>query len=255
MKCFLTLLLTFLLVFPGASADPLSPAEDLAETVTVFYNGVDDSDGRYVYSYRYPCIADSEDLSALCINEYYGKRIREYLDFYIPSQAKEYGSHFQNADIEVSYDITCNNDDFFSVLILKTEKVGDTVSEILEGNTFSRSSERIGSLTSIPMLLGILDASESDEWLMDRQYQKVWEAICTLVWDAIRKNPEGIAYRPDLTKEDLERIIDPVISLEQDFYMDEAGNLVFFILPGRAAPADAGLLTFPFTIGEILDEL
>ena len=35
--------------------------------------------------------------------EAYGKRIREYLDFYIPSQASEYGSRYQNVRIVVSY--------------------------------------------------------------------------------------------------------------------------------------------------------
>jgi len=37
--------------------------------------------------------------------------------------------------------------------------------------------------------------------------------------------------------------------------MDEAGNLVYFILPGRIAPADAGLLTYTFTLKELRDEL
>ena len=53
----------------------------------------------------------------------------------------------------------------------------------------------------------------------------------------------------------LEDIIDPVFSLDHDFWMDEEGNLVFFILPGRIAPADAGLITFTFTLEELRDEL
>ena len=171
------------------------------------------------------------------------------------SQAQEYKSSYQNADIEVTYEIKCNNDDFFSVLIRRKGDVGGTVYEILEGNTFSRSGERIGTLTSLPVMLGILKDGESDEWLRDRQYQNVWEAVCTLVWDAIQENPGSIEYYPDLSKEDLESVIDPSISLEQDFWMDETGNLVFFILPGRVAPADAGLVTFTFTLEELRDEL
>ncbi len=255
MKRFAAILLALLLLAPAVSADPLSPAEDLAEEVTVFYNGEDSTDGQYVYSCRYPLVAETEDLSSVCVNEYYRKKVEEYRDFYIPSQASEYGSRYQNVRIVVSYQITCNNDDYFSVLIHKTEDVEGEITESWEGNTFSRSSEVIGSLTSLPKLLGLVEDGESDDWLEDRQSQKVWEVLCSMVWDAIQENPEGIDYKPDLTKEDLEYIIDPVLSLDQDFYLDETGNLVFFILPGRAASADAGLLTFRLTVGDMLDEL
>ena len=84
---------------------------------------------------------------------------------------------------------------------------------------------------------------------------KTSEALCTLIWDAVLDNPGGIEYYADLQKEDLEDLIDPVFSLDHDFWMDEAGNLVYFILPGRIAPADAGLLTYTFTLEELRDEL
>ena len=258
MKRFAALILSLLLIVPAASADPLVLDEnDLAETVTVFYNGQDDSDGRYIYSCRYPRIleTDPDDLSAFCINDYYGKKLQEYLDFYIPSQAQEFKSAYQNADFEVTYEVTCNNDDFFSVIIRRKGEFGDTVYEIPEGNTFSRSGERIGTLTSLPVMLGILKDGESDEWLRDRQFQNVWEAVCTLVWDAVQENPGNIEYNPDLSKEDIESVIDPSISLEQDFWMDKAGNVVFFLLPGRIAPVEAGLITFTFSLEDLRDEL
>ena len=255
MARFLSFVLSLFLLIPAASADPLVPAEDYADTVTVFYNETDSSDGQYVYSYRYPCILNPEDLSGVCVNEYYMKKIQEYRDFYIPSQASDYGSRYENVNITVSYEITCNDDRFFSVLIHKTEDVEGEVTETWEGNTFSRSSEVIGSLTSLPNLLGLLEDGGSDEWLEERQTMKVWKALCSLVWDAVRANPGGTEYREDLEKEDLEILIDPVLSLDQDFFLDESGNIVFFILPGRIAPESAGLLTFAFSPDEILDEL
>ena len=72
MKRFAAVCMSLLLLVPVASADPLVLSEnDLTETVTVFYNGQDDTDGRYIYSCRYPCIlqSDPEDLSAFCIND------------------------------------------------------------------------------------------------------------------------------------------------------------------------------------------
>ena len=258
MKRLSAVFLALLLLVSAAAADPLVlDGNDLAETVTVFYNGQDDSDGLYVFSCRYPSVlqTDPAGLAAACINDFYGKKLQEYLDFYIPSQAQAYKSSHQNAAFGISYEITCNNDDFFSVLIRRKGDIGGKTYEILEGNTFARSGEIIGTLTSLPVMLGILKNGESDEWLRDRQYQIVWEALCTLVWDAIRENPAGIEFDPGLTKEDLESVIDPSISLEQDFWMDEAGNVVFFILPGRVAPAEAGLITFTFTLEELRDEL
>lgn len=256
MKRFAAVFLSLLLFIPAASADPLPLAEeDLTDTITVFYNGEDDSDGRYVWSCRYPVIADENDLSAVCINEYYRKKVQEYNAFYAPSQAQAYADQYQNVTIGVSYEVTCNNDDCFSVLLHKTEDVEGEVSEIWEGNTFSRKSEMIGSVTSLPTLLGLVDDGESDEWLGNRQSVKVCEVLRSLVWDAVLENPEGIDYLPDLKEEDLESIIDPDISPDQDYYINEDGDVVFFVLPGRVAPPDAGLITFTFTMEELQDEL
>ncbi len=257
MKRFLSLLLFLFIFFPAAAADPLSATEDYAEDITVYYNGTDDSDGRYLYSYRYPRVSDEDpgDLSAICVNEFYRKKIQEYKSDYIPSLADYYGSIRRSVTVKIRYEITCNNDEFFSVLIRRTEDDGEEISESWEGNTFSRSSDMIGSLTSVPHLLGILDYGESDEWLEDRQSRKAADALCTLILEAIQNDHGDIDYYPDLGKEDLEGIIDPVFSLDHDFWMDEAGNLVFFILPGRIAPADAGLITFTFTLEELRDEL
>ena len=257
MKRFLSLFLILFLLVPPVSADPLLPEEDYAEDIIVFYNGTDDSDGRYLYSYRYPRVSDSDpdDLSAVCVNEFYRKKIQEYKVDYIPSLADYYSSISQSVTVQVAYEIKCNNDDYFSVLIHRTEDVGDEIIETWEGNTFSRSGELIGSLTSVPSLLGILDEGGNDEWLEDRQSRKTSEALCTLVWEAILDNPGGIEYYADLEKEDLEDLIDPVFSLDHDFWMDDAGNLVYFILPGRIAPADAGLLTYTFALKELRDEL
>ena len=42
---------------------------------------------------------------------------------------------------------------------------------------------------------------------------------------------------------------------EEDYYLDENGEPVFYINPGSAAPVEFGLLTFPITLEEIDDEL
>jgi len=252
----LTFLVACLLPCSIVLADPFPLGDDLADTVTVFYNGEDASDGQYVYSYRFPVIADDSELSAVCVNEYYSKRVQEDLTFYVLIDADDYGSRFQSVTKNVSYTITCNNNDYFSVLIRKATDIEDGEhAEEWEGNTFSRTGEMVGSVTSLPNLLGEVESGESDDWLEDRQSEKVCEVLCDLIWQRIQSNAEGIDFRPDLKKEDLELLINPMFSLDHDFYMNESGELVFFFRPGSIAPEEAGLITFTFPLEEILDEL
>ena len=253
---FLALALFLFPAAPQALADAFPLGEDLAETVTVYYNGEDASDGQYVYSCRFPVIAEESELAAVCINEYFSKKLQEDLNFYALIDADEYGSRFQSVTKDISYRITCNNDDYFSVLIRKATDIEDFEQyEEWEGNTFARSGEMVGSVSSLPNLLGKVESGESDDWLEDRQSEKICEVLRDLVWQKIQENPENIEYDPDLSEEDLELLIDPMFSLDHDFYMDEAGDLVFFFRPGSIAPEEAGLITFTFPLEDLLDEL
>jgi len=58
-------------------------------------------------------------------------------------------------------------------------------------------------------------------------------------------------YSTDLTYEMLELLFYP----EEDFYLDADGNPVFFIQSAYVCDSADGLLLFPFTIEELLDEL
>jgi hypothetical protein len=254
--CAIFLLCAATQLCPAALADPFPLGEDLSEMVTVFYNGKDASDGQYVYTCRFPVIADSSELSAVCVNEYYSKKLQEDLTFYVLIDADDYGSRYQSVTKDVSYTITCNNDDYFSVLIRKATDLEDGEhAEEWEGNTFSRTGEMVGQVTSLPNLLGEVESGESDDWLEDRQSEKVCEVLCDLIWQKIQSGAEGLVFRPDLKKEDLELLINPMFSLDHDFYMNESGDLVFFFRPGSIAPEEAGLITFTFPLEDLLDEL
>jgi len=251
MKKLLLLLALAVVLLPAAAfADSLPLAEDLAETVTVFYNGADDSSGRYEYAYRYPH-ADPDDPTAFRVNSYYEYLVQDTKDNTIPNLADYYSGMGESVTVRISYEITCNNNDLFSVRIHFTEENDEEFIESWSGNTFSRTDGMPGSLYSLPNLLGILSSGESDEWLEERQAGKACDAVLMMVWDRIRENSEGIEYYPDLDRKTLEAYFDP----ELDFWLDESGNPVFFLLPGRIAPEEAGLLTFPVSLEDIKDEL
>ena len=67
----------------------------------------------------------------------------------------------------------------------------------------------------------------------------------------IQDNEQEIPFYSDYTEEYLAEDLNP----EEDYYLDEDGEPVFYINPGIAAPEESGLLTFPLTLEEIDDEL
>ena len=79
------------------------------------------------------------------------------------------------------------------------------------------------------------------------------------MWNAIQSNPDNLDFDPFLTKEDLEYIITPEYSLDQDFYIDENGDVIFiilsrFILSGQTSE-ETGFVPFRMTLEEIDDEM
>ena len=71
-----------------------------------------------------------------------------------------------------------------------------------------------------------------------------------LVWQIIQEQVSmgQIDYDPDLTREELQTVFFP----ESDFYMDENGNFVFYIQAGAIAGEVNGILTYPFSLAELL---
>ncbi len=245
------ILLLVLLLLPAASlADPLHLSEDLSETVTVPYDEQDPAAGSYVYSFRYPH-ADPADPRAYLINEFYEYLASDTKANTIPNLADYYAGIRTPASVTIDYEVTCSNDDYFSVRIHKTENADGEMFETWEGNTFSLQNGMPGTSCTLSHILGLVEIGETDNWIGDRQDSKVREAVYTLIWDRIQKNAEGVAYHKDLVRED----VDSLLIAEQDFWLDASGNPVFFILPGWAADESEGLLTFSVSLEEIDDEI
>ena len=70
----------------------------------------------------------------------------------------------------------------------------------------------------------------------------------------IEENEAGIDFSADFTEEKLSRVFFP----EEDYYLDENGDPVFFLQPADVfdeVPEGADLITFPIPREDILDEL
>ncbi len=240
----LLLLLSAVLLAPASLAEPLALTEDLAgaEVLPIGENRT------YTYTYAYPQVDDS-DPSAALINEFYRYRVSDALDFEVPMMADYYASDGGRDSIfvRIGYTVTCNNDAYFSVL-LKSE--GNDY-QTYTGHTFSRTDLKPGSSVALPYLLGILETDESDSWLQDRQTARADTLVRGLVWKMLEEHREELGIDPEFTEEIFALSFYP----EEDFYLDENGDPVFYLEPGLAAEPGKGLLTFPIPLSLILDEL
>ena len=249
----LILILLFLsLLMSSALADPFVLGDDWAEDIVELYDEEDPSAGTFRYSYRYPHI-DESDEEGDGINEFYDYLISNELSFYIEMARDSFVEGVDSTTV-ITYTVTCNNDDYFSVLIRKEENTSDRTGTFWEGHVFLRNDPNPGFTNTLPQYLGILDAAETDEWLQERQTGRADDLIREMVWEMIEENEAGIEYSAGFTEEKLSRVFFP----EEDFYLDENGDTVFFLQPGDVydeVPEGADLITFPISREDILDEL
>ena len=249
-KRLLPLLLALCLLPSAVLADPLPLLDDYAEDFAIPYEEGNPEAGVFRYSCRYPH-PDPEAKGGESIDLFYRELIDYELGFTIPM----FQDAFEGMDssISVDYTVTCSNEEYFSVLIRTERENPDQHITIWEGHVFSREHSVPGYTCSLPKYLGILAAEENEEWLQTRQTEKADRLIREMVWARIEDNRENRDYGA-LTEEGLAEIFFP----EEDFYLDENGDPVFYLQPWDVyadVPEDAALLTFSIPLEEILDEL
>lgn len=249
MKKLLSLLLCLLLA-SAACAEGLPLGADLSG-VACYPEGSDESNAAYIYRYAYPTLQGEDEVS-LMVNEFYAYMVDDALGFAAPMAAEEVSGGIQ-AYTTITSEVTCNNADFFSVKVVSESFMGAAASSTVRGHVFALTGEKAGTVVSLPYLLGLLSADETDSWLLDRQTAKADAMVRTLVWEVIQDQlaNAALSYYDDLTYETFEGNFYP----EEDFYLDADGNPVFFLQEGTVAPVSEGVLYFPFTLEELLDEI
>lgn len=246
------LLLFLWLLLPSlAAADALPMGGDLSG-VLVYPWDATETTATYVYRYAYPQVAGDDEVAQM-INNTYAYEVSYAEEFTVPMTGDMLGSGRLQFQTLVSYDITCNNDEYFCVVLRSERMEGAAFSTQLSAHTFARHGARAGRILSLPYLLGVLDADEEDPWLQERQTAKCDACVRDLIWEIIEEQRllGEVAYYDDLTRETFDMWFWP----EEDFYLEQDGTLVFFIQEAAIAPQSEGILTFRFAPEEILDEL
>lgn len=232
-----------------SSAEPLKQDADFSGRIVIDYDDSDSSAGSFTFIYSYPCIDESEP-DAYIVNSFYREQV-EMDETNMLFFADGYASVGQPVVKNISYRLTCNNDDYFSVLLIQELTIGEDLRITWEGNTFSRTGSGTGTTFDLPRLLGILDDTEQDEYMIERQGEKAAEIVLEIILDQIMDNPGRIKYLDDITYDYLYDTVFP----HEDFYLDKNGDPVFFVNPGIIADESAGFILFPIPLDDILDEL
>ena len=250
-RVFLILLALTLLPLSGMAEAPLTFADDLTGVYT-WPEGSSEEDASYVYHYTYPQLAGESDL-AMAFNYIFEYEATDALGFECPMNGSSHPAELGQMQVTISYTITHQSKDFLSVRIDKEAAVGDDVSTVIKAYTFTLTGPNAGTVTALPYILGLLEQGETDEWYIERQTTKADDCTRELVWMQIEKamKDESSLIWDDLAFVELEYGFYP----EEDFFMNEDGDLVFFLQEDVIAPPEAGQFFFPITLDELLDEI
>lgn len=250
-RVFLLLLTLTLLPVSGMAEAPLTFADDLTGVYT-WPEGSSEEDASYVYRYAYPQL-EGDSALALAFNYVFEYEATDALGFECPMIGSSHPAEEGQMQVNIAYTITHLSDEYLSVRIDKEVAVGESLSHILKAYTFALTGKDAGTVTSLPYILGLMEQGETDEWYIDRQTAKADACARDMVWMLIEKDmkAEGSPIWEDLTFEELEWSFYP----EEDFYLDEEGNFVFFLQENVIAPTEAGQFFYPLTLDELLDEI
>ncbi len=230
-----------------ASAQPLALAQPLAGEAA-YPDGSTVDNAKFLLTYAYPQIVPETDADNH-INTYYQEVQSELLqatDTILIDQDVGGMDAEISAYMHVSYQVTANTDDFFSVVLSQEEFMGVAEAQTIAANVFARTGDNAGGLVTLPVVLGISDEDELFATnLIDTAYRLVWDII-------VEQMQTGtVEYFEELIQENLFAEFYP----ESDFYLDDQGNIVFFVQPSTIASGAAGLLTFPFSPAELISEM
>ena len=251
MKRTLAMLLALLLAVPAALADPLTQIDDLSAEFREPEDG-----SLLVFRYSFPQVAsgDSEKQEAVEeINAFYAYEAYDAEAFKVPMAADEMDEAGEQGEVNIGYTVTCSTEKWFSVLLTTETRTASWRYVSYKSQVFACETDKPGNVISLPYLLGILDEDESDTWLQTRQTDRADACVRRLVWEELeRRAAAGEFTLPaDVDEETFAVLFSP----EEDFYLDGDEQPVFYLKPGLLGDSVSGLITVPFTLEELLDEI
>ncbi len=228
----------------------LGEALEIGDPITgvqTYPEGATEQDAGYVFRYAFPQFQAVTEADK-AINAYYAAMcddlravlaIGAVIETVAPSGEKP---PTQFTDIQ--YQVTAVTDAYVSVTLTQKQFMGYVESETLSANVFARDGLYAGQPVSLSQVMGMEQEQGADQ----KSYAA--ELVYKLVWRIVEEQKASLEkdYFDDLTQKDLEAVFSP----ETDFYIDLDGNLVFYVQAGVIAGDVEGILTYPFSMAELL---
>ena len=158
--------------------------------------------------------------------------------------ADDDGSESENWVLD--YEITRNDAEYVSIVLHLRQLAGSGEVETLSADTFVRGEQpRKATLSEL------LNADATPQSADNTAGTDAADLVYGLIWEIIQVGMENVEgdYLYILTLDSVRSALYP----ETDFYLDENGNIVFFIEPGLLAGEIAGVLLYPFSPYELRD--
>ena len=242
----LLLCLSLILASAACMGEGLETAPGLSGCVC-WPEGASPENAQFIYDYDLPQVVSTHPASE-GINLFYQSYLSDELAFRVPILAESYAGS-KPVRCTVRSRITCSSEDYFCVLMTMEMDFGEDRGCILSSHLFPLTGARSGLAGNLLTYLGILKGGESDTWLENRQTSKVNACVRGLVLEFLRSS--GSVPEEDLDPGLLEAGFFP----DEDFYLDETGEPVFFIQGGLLTEDPLVPLFIPLTRSRILDEL
>ena len=245
MKRFLCALAALMLMLPGAVAQ--SETLDTSLLGVVYYpRGATVETASFAFRYRLPQLAAVEP-QAEAVNAYFASYAADIVETMIPatlSTLDEFpGPGEPEYYVNLDYRIPSQTEDQLSVLLVSQQFLGNTLVEQWVSVVFALSGIYAGQPISLSQAMGLeQEGGQGEDVASELAYRLVWQII---QYDI---GTMQTAYFPDLTEAEYRLAFSP----QDDFYFDEDGNFVFFIQAGTIAGEVEGVLTYPFSMAELL---
>ena len=178
----------------------------------------------YHYTYTVPAVGGSGALSEE-LNHYFDTAIGEMVNLVLPMFTADMPGDGRN-EISDRYEITCNNDEFFSFLLRRTTLSEGKEVLSLQSAVFAVSGRYAGESLTLRGLAR--EIGESSNQISGFVLKDIWRQI-----EGRMKAGEA-AVRSDMSFDLLSAEFFP----ETHFYADERGNIAFYLQPGLLGPGD-----------------
>ena len=190
----------------------------------------------YYYAYTVPEVKGSGALSEE-LNHYFDTAIGEMVNLVLPMFTVDMPGDGRN-EINDLYEITCNNDEFFSFLLRRSTLSEGKEVLSLQSAVFAVSGQYTGESLTLRGLAR--EIGESSSQIAGFVIKDIWQKI------EERMKAGDWAVRKEMSFDLLSAEFFP----ETHFFADEQGNIVFYLQPGLLGPGEE-MAVFTYTPEEL----